>query len=59
MWYSFYRLRRNFGAKKKKMNEDYVPGPCPVLYRLTMLRLGCRWTIASAATEHWNPCSVS
>lgn len=43
----------------KKMNKDYVPGPCPVLHRLAMLRSGCRWAIASTAKEHWNPCNVS
>lgn len=48
--HSFYRLKRNLGAKKK--NEDYVPGPCPALCRLTMLCLGCRGTTASAAMEH-------
>lgn len=52
-----YRLKRNIEAKKK-MNEDYVPGPCPVLYKLAVLSLGCRWAIASTAKEHWNPHNV-
>ena len=41
------------------MNEDYVPGPCLVLYRLAMLSLDCRWAVASTAKEYWNPCNIS
>lgn len=58
LWQCFYRLKRNFEAKKKK-NEDCVPGPFPALDRLAMLCLGCRWAVASAAKEHWSPHSVS
>lgn len=57
LWQCFYRLKRNFEEKKK--NEDYVPGSFPVLYRLAMLSLGCRWAVASTAKEHWNPHRVS
>ena len=43
---------------KKNKNEDYVPGPFPVLYRWAMLSLDCRSAVASTAKEHWNPHST-
>lgn len=39
---------------KKKKNEDYVPGSFPVLYRLAMLGLGCRWAVASTDKENFH-----